>query len=353
MKFINLILNIFVLLISSFLYICDCKAKTIEVPAGNSIQLAIDLAEDGDLIQLAIGSYPEDIDFKGKSITITGFGRDTFILGLGDNPVVSFTSGENNSAILDYLTVRGGNQSGGILVRDSSPTIRRCFIERNRSINNASAIFIDGELNTGDLFSGSVSAQIHNNIIAFNRQNKKKRRKPPVMNVQNASPNNFNNNFVRNDNDAILVSASSAPIIKNNIFFHNGSSRRSLGYGIHLNSVPGSENLVIAYNLFNRNQEGALLYENFGSDSSSFANGETEAMEAFLNDNYSSSDSLFIGNISGDPRFVRVNEAENLRLKDKSPARNAGDPEEFNENSSRINMGANGGEFGIYRILND
>ena len=147
------------------------KAEIIELSPSDSIQGAIDNAQDFDTIQLAVGTYIGDIDFKAKRITIKGFGEDTVIQGLGNNPVVSFTSGEDNNSILDFVSINDGNEKGAILIRNSSPTIRRCFILRNRSIENASAIYINGEA------FGNV-AQIHNNIIAFNRRNKREGKTP-------------------------------------------------------------------------------------------------------------------------------------------------------------------------------
>lgn len=89
-------------LISSFLFV-SASAETINITPSDSLQLTIDAAADGDLIVLGLGTYVGDIDFKSKKITILGTGEDTVIQGLGNNPVVSFTSGENNESILDWL----------------------------------------------------------------------------------------------------------------------------------------------------------------------------------------------------------------------------------------------------------
>lgn len=132
-------------LISSFLFV-SASAETINITPSDSLQLTIDAAADGDLIVLGLGTYVGDIDFKSKKITILGTGEDTVIQGLGNNPVVSFISGENNESILDSVTITDGNEQGAILIKDSSPIIRRYYIRSNRSIRNASAIFVDGDL---------------------------------------------------------------------------------------------------------------------------------------------------------------------------------------------------------------
>lgn len=132
-------------LISSFLFV-SASAETINITPSDSLQLTIDAAADGDLIVLGLGTYVGDIDFKSKKITILGTGEDTVIQGLGNNPVVSFIRSENNESILDSVTITDGNEQGAILIKDSSPIIRRCYIRGNRSIRNASAIFVDGDL---------------------------------------------------------------------------------------------------------------------------------------------------------------------------------------------------------------
>ena len=167
--------------------------------------------------------------------------------------------------------------------------------------------------------------------------------------MKDASPEIFNNSIVRNDNDGILILGNSSPRIRNNIFFRNGSSRRGLGSGIRIESVPVSSELNISYNLFSRNEFGSIFYEDSDGSFNRFQNGETTEFESFLEDTFTSDSILFTGNISADPRFFRIRKVEDLRLRKKSLARNAGDPADFNPNGSRVSLGANGGEYGIYR----
>ena len=80
-----------------------------------TIQSAIDYTIDGDIVHLggAFGYYYENIDFKGKSITVKGYGYPTppTIDGAGSGPVVTFSSGETSEAVLEGINLGGGNAS--------------------------------------------------------------------------------------------------------------------------------------------------------------------------------------------------------------------------------------------------
>ena len=71
------------------------------------IQFAIEMADDGDSLVADSGIYPENIDFKGKNITLTGNTEDpstTIINGDGVNPTVAF-GGEETTAEISGFTI--------------------------------------------------------------------------------------------------------------------------------------------------------------------------------------------------------------------------------------------------------
>lgn len=166
----------------------------IRVPADRpTIQQAIDSAAAGDTILVAPGTYYENIDFRGKTITVTSEGGKavTVIDGSHRAPAASFTSGEGPATVLSGFTLQNGFGSfegGGIKIANSSPTIthnvivnnRACrgagisisfgspLIQRNTIINNAQAGCTGGIGGGGISIGGASTAQIVENVISGN-----------------------------------------------------------------------------------------------------------------------------------------------------------------------------------------
>jgi hypothetical protein len=101
-----------------------------------SIQQALNDAHPGDEIVVGPGicQYLENINFKGKNLIVRSMDPNdpavvaaTVIDGGHRGPVVTFSSGEETSCVLDGFTITGGII--GISCRDASPTIRNCSIE--------------------------------------------------------------------------------------------------------------------------------------------------------------------------------------------------------------------------------
>jgi parallel beta-helix repeat protein len=133
---------------------------TIHVPADvSTIQGAIQSASNGDTILVASGTYRENIDFLGKSITVEGTSAATTILQGGSAPgaVVKFISGEGRGSVLSNFTIQGGvpaavPDAGGILIYRASPTIQNNIIQNNTGCGIGgydSSPLIAGNLITG------------------------------------------------------------------------------------------------------------------------------------------------------------------------------------------------------------
>lgn len=94
------------------------------------IKLAIYSAAEGDVVTIPPGTYNENIEFMGKSITLKSeAGPEHTIIDGGDGTVVSFVSGEDENTILDGFTIKNG--SSGIYCLNSSPTIMNSIIIEN------------------------------------------------------------------------------------------------------------------------------------------------------------------------------------------------------------------------------
>lgn len=133
-----------------------------------TIQEAIDDAQKGDTIVVSPGIYHENIDFKGKTITVSSEDPEdpavvasTVIDGGGEGSVVTFKSGETFFTAIAGFTIQNGtgtgetwatalstgvvvaSNGGGIYIKDSSPTIVYNVIRNNRATSGG-GIYIAG-----------------------------------------------------------------------------------------------------------------------------------------------------------------------------------------------------------------
>jgi len=176
-------------------------AATLHVPGDYSyIQAGIDAAVDGDIVLVAPGTYQENIDFLGKSITLKSSDGPALTVIDGGNPtdddyksVVLFNKGEDADSVLEGFTLKNGlgtlyeygnvYYGGGIFCKDSSPKITGNIIQGNNAgqggggiccfysnailINNKIIGNVAGNVGGGILSSHS-SLTIHDSIIENN-----------------------------------------------------------------------------------------------------------------------------------------------------------------------------------------
>lgn len=157
-----MLFRVLLLLASAVGFTCPLlNARIVQVPGNYStIQSAINASIIGDTVLVQAGTYLENIDFRGKKITVAS----QFIInhnpdviqqtiidgGMPTKPdsgsVVRFISREDSSSVLCGFTLRNGIGTlvpgsfagGGILVANSSePTIRYNIIRNNSALFGA------------------------------------------------------------------------------------------------------------------------------------------------------------------------------------------------------------------------
>lgn len=274
------------------------------VVPGESIQAAIDAAAAGDVVRLAAGSWVEDIDFRGKAITVAGGGPSTVLHGTGSGPVVTFASGEGAASILDSLTVTGGTaeRGGGVYVAGASPTLVRNRILRNRAARQGSGVYL-----------GSSRATLQNNLIADNATTSLLTGDAHGVEIQGGAPLLENNTIVDGDSNGVILRAGAAAVLRGNVLAYNGSQTAGEARGRGICDFSGGA-AVIQHNLFSSNRRGAILTTS-GVNYARITVAERRIAEPRL-----------AHNADGSPRFVDRRRGD-YRLRPGSRAIDLGDPD--------------------------
>ena len=109
----------------------------------DSIQAAIDLAADGDVIEVPAGTWGEAIDFGSKSLTVRGAGTGVTILSPGSaDDVVTMSSGR--SCRLEDLDIQPYAARGLALERGELSLTRVNVVSAGNSTSRGGAFSVDG-----------------------------------------------------------------------------------------------------------------------------------------------------------------------------------------------------------------
>jgi hypothetical protein len=158
----------FIVFFSLWLLATATQAQT-TIPVGPSqtyttIQSGINAANTGDTVLVAPGTYYENIDFKGKAITVTSSGgaASTIIDGNSAGPAVTFKSGETSASTISGFTIQHGGEFGWVSAYSR-------YGIGNVYINNSSPSILNNTItlsNCWGIYSNYSAPLIQNNIIS-------------------------------------------------------------------------------------------------------------------------------------------------------------------------------------------
>jgi len=174
----------------------ELTAQVIYIPGDHStIQEGITESRNGDTVLVAPGEYFENLNLEGKNILLASWFLNDGDLEHVNNTIINgsspahsdsascilIVSGENENCVVAGFTITGGKgtrwedehgagnwftEGGGILIQNSSPTIRNNVIRDNEALTKNSRIVSAGG---GGIRSEDGNPLIINNFIHHNK----------------------------------------------------------------------------------------------------------------------------------------------------------------------------------------
>jgi hypothetical protein len=299
----------FVWAIFSVLVLCMSAkghAATLRVPMQyTNIQAAINFAAPGDVVLVAPGTYPENISFNGKAVTLISESGPTVTIldGRRAGPVVAFAGGDTRNAVLSGFTIRNGYSSfgSGVSLDFGSATIVSNIFESNSVVGTYFGAAIGGN---------GASPVIEKNTFRYNSAGTL-RAAGVVSFVNSSSPRIANNVFHDNPGRAIsldLPDGTTPAIINNTIVRNQIGIQVSGSWGAVLNNIVVGNAIGVGADVGSAGWANNLV----GGNQADYVGGPDQTGTN--------------GNISGFPSFrcIRTGLTLDLRLLPGSPGIDAG-----------------------------
>jgi hypothetical protein len=266
--------------------VLQISATIINIPQDQlTIQAGIDATVDSDTVLVQPGTYIENINFNGKSITVgsmyltiqdTSFISNTIIDGNSSGSVVTFESSEDSTSVLCGFTITNGSSSsrgGGIYCDEASPNLENLIISNNSTVWYGGGICLSSSEatltnliisnNNSDRYGGGISFGVSNSNLenVTIKNNTTNWDGGGVAFFGNCNPNFVNvtikNNAANCDGGGIYCENSN-PSLKKVVIYNNSAE---YGGGISLaSSNPYLENLTICNNTAEYGGGGIHLY---------------------------------------------------------------------------------------------
>jgi hypothetical protein len=230
-----------------------------------TIQDAIDAAMPGDRVLVSAGTYAEQIDFLGKSISVEGPDGAGVTIIDGENRVgyvVTVASGETDS-VLRGFTITGGfgeagsfgaGPGGGMLVQNASLRIEDSVFVANAGIQGGGVQAISADvLVRNTRFEDNDALDGGGLYIQFG-----------TLTAENCE---FRGNYASNNGGGLAVFWGTEATITDSVFTENGGN--GLGAGLYANHATlNASRLEMSRNgsieLVDDDPGGGIIYYTFG-----------------------------------------------------------------------------------------
>ncbi|MBT5420561.1 MAG: hypothetical protein HOK80_06690, partial [Candidatus Cloacimonetes bacterium] len=159
-----------------------------------TIQEGINASVDSDTILVYPGTYFENVNYNGKSITVASlflttqnedYINQTIIDGNQNGSCVRMISGEDSTTVICGFTISNGSGTlhvydylgGGLYIVNSQPTIKKCIIKNNNA-NAGGGIYCIGSqielvgvsIHNNHSYASGGGIFLHNSEINFNSE---------------------------------------------------------------------------------------------------------------------------------------------------------------------------------------